>query len=188
MYTPSSEFFQFVDAHVNEDPVRLRLKYQSKGENWVQDAITHIECLHKCNGKFGDLQPELMLHPVSVEQASSARVARFHAEVMHCHAQRAVSLLDMTCGLGVDFAAMSGAITDDSKRCLAIELDERRCAVAQYNFRDREGVKVVNADSVQWLSDYKGDRFDVVFIDPARRNAMGGECLICTTVSRTLSS
>lgn len=115
-----------------------------------------------------------MLHPVSVEQASSARVARFHAEVMHCHAQRAVSLLDMTCGLGVDFAAMSAAITDDSKRCLAIELDERRCAVAQYNFRDREGVKVVNADSVQWLSDYKGDRFDVVFIDPARRNATGG--------------
>lgn len=174
MYTPSSEFFQFVDAHVNEDPVRLRLKYQGRGEPWVQDAITHIECLHKCNGKFGDLQPELMLHPVSVEQASSARVARFHAEVMHCHAQRAVSLLDMTCGLGVDFAAMSAAITDDSKRCLAIELDERRCAVAQYNFRDREEVKVVNADSVQWLSDYKGDRFDVVFIDPARRNATGG--------------
>lgn len=174
MYTPSSEFFQFVDAHVNEDPVRLRLKYQSKGENWVQDAITHIECLHKCKGKFGNLQPELMLHPVSVEQASSARVARFHAEVMHCHAQQAVSLLDMTCGLGVDFAAMSAAITDDSKRCLAIELDEKRCAVAQYNFRDREGVKIVNADSVKWLYDYKGDRFDVVFIDPARRNATGG--------------
>lgn len=174
MYIPSPDFFQFVDAHVNEDPVRLRLKYQGKGETWVQDAITHIECLRKCNDKFGDLQPELMLHPVSVEQASSARVARFHAEVMHCHAQRAVSLLDMTCGLGVDFAAMSGAITDDSKRCLAIELDERRCAVAQYNFRDREGVKVVNADSVKWLYDYKGVRIDVVFIDPARRNATGG--------------
>lgn len=174
MYTPSPEFFQFVDAHVNENPVRLRLKYQGKGEAWVHDAITHIECLHKCNGKFGDLQPELMLHPVSVEQASSAGVARFHAEVMHCHAPQAVSLLDMTCGLGVDFAAMSAAITHDAKRCIAMELDGGCCGVTQYNFRNRKGVEVVNADSVQWLSDYNGDRFDVVFIDPARRNAAGG--------------
>lgn len=174
MYIPSPDFFPFVESHLNEDPVRLRLKYQGRGEPWVHDAITHIECLRKCNGKFGDLQPELMLHPVSVEQASSGAVSRFHAEVMYRHAPQAVSLLDMTCGLGVDFAAMSAAITDDSKRCLAIELDESRCAVAQYNFRDREGVKIVNADSVKWLSDYKGDRFDVVFIDPARRNATGG--------------
>lgn len=174
MYIPSPDFFPFVEAHLDEDPVRLRLKYQGRGEPWVQDAITHIECVRKCGGKFGVLQPELMLHPVSVEQASSAGVARFHAAVMHRHAPEAVTLLDMTCGLGVDFAAMSAAIAYQQKRCIAIEMDAGCCAVAGYNFRNRIGVEILNADSVQWLSAYNGDRFDVVFIDPARRNAAGG--------------
>jgi len=87
----------------------------------------------------------------------------------------ASTLLDMTCGLGVDFRALAGSMGVAKRRCCALELDGRCCDVAQYNFRDMAGVTVENVDSVEWLKAYNGPRFDVVFIDPARRNDAGAK-------------
>ncbi|MDE7142892.1 MAG: hypothetical protein K2O33_08390, partial [Muribaculaceae bacterium] len=50
-----------------------------------------------------------------------------------------------------------------------IELDEELAEAARYNFADLPNVEVVNADSTDWLADYPGEQFDLVFIDPARR-------------------
>lgn len=77
----TDEFWRFVETHQHEDVMKLRLKFHRNNEAWVENAINHIECLKKCGKKFGSLQPRLMQSPLSVEQATSERVALLHGEL-----------------------------------------------------------------------------------------------------------
>ena len=109
--------------------------------------------------------PQWFPTALSVEQASSATVACFHAAVV----APLRSLLDMTMGLGVDAAAIA---TLDGAEVTAIERDSRLCLFAKENYRDIANMKIINADSVEWLR--STDRmFDWIFIDPARRDDIG---------------
>lgn len=166
----SDEFKQFVKKHEKDDPVRLRLKYHGSSSMWISDAITHIECLRKCGRKFGAFQPELMLFPLSVEQATSEKVALLHATIAGSLIDRPEFIVDMTCGLGIDLRAISQRL-----KCRACGFDilPELASVTQYNFRNDANVEIIAGDSVEWLTGYTGTRIDLIFIDPARRGAHG---------------
>lgn len=166
----NDEFRRFVDRHRNEDVAKLRLKYHCCGQAWVEAAINHIECLKKCGRKFGAFQPELMTSPLSVEQATSESVARLHAAIAKETVANPKRILDMTCGMGIDLRAISEALTC---KAVGIELSESGAETARYNFRDNPDVAIITGDSVEWLKKYDGDKFDLVFIDPARRGENG---------------
>lgn len=165
------DFFDFIERHRADDPTTLRLKHHGAPEPWMPIAINHIESLRKCGRKFGALQPEVMAAPLSVEQASSAAVACLHADVAARLCPDAAAFLDMTCGLGIDFRAISERLGQGCQS-VAIELKDELAEAARYNFRNRAEVEVINTDSVTWLAE--NDRhFDLVFIDPARRDSSG---------------
>ena len=165
------EFWKFVEGHHDDDPAKLRLKYHGSSESWIEDAITHIECLRRCGKKFGALQPELMLSTLSVEQATSGKVARLHGEIARRLTDTSRHILDMTCGMGIDLHAITDAL-----HCPAtgIEMNPKLANAAAYNFRNNPLVDIVNADSVKWLeSSDVTTKFDLIFIDPARRGDAG---------------
>lgn len=165
------DFWKFVEKHRNDDPARLRLKYHGSNECWIEDAITHIECMRKCGNKFGEAQPELMLSTLSVEQATSERVAQLHGEIACRLIGNPHNILDMTCGLGIDLHALSGTFQCHST---GIEINPNLANAATYNFRNNPLVDIVNADSVKWLESLSDDtKFDLIFIDPARRGDVG---------------
>lgn len=164
------EFWEFISKHRNEDVAKLRLKFHGKGETWTDCAITHIECLKKCGKKFGDMQPRLMLSALSVEQATSGNVALLHGELAKRVVGQAESILDMTCGMGIDLRAIRNAL---GCHALGIELNQELAAATAYNFSDCSNVEILCDDSVQWLERYDGVKFDLVFIDPARRGDGG---------------
>ena len=166
------ELFDFISANISADPMRLRLRHHGAQEPpWISLALNHLEALKKCGRKFGNLHPELIGTPVSVEQASSGAVARLHGAIARRIAPDAKSFLDMTCGLGVDFAAITEALGPGC-RATAVEMQPLLAEVAAYNFRTVGNAEIITADSVQWLAASEA-HFDLVFIDPARRDSTG---------------
>lgn len=165
-----NEFKRFVKEHGKDDPAKLRLKYHGSATPWIGQAISHIECLRKCGRKFGSFQPELMLFPLSVEQATSEKVALLHASVAESLIESPVFIVDMTCGLGIDLKAISQRL---NCRSMGFDIQPKLASVAQYNFRNDANVEIIAGNSVEWLTGYEGSRIDLIFIDPARRGAHG---------------
>lgn len=169
----SSELFQFIKSNQDADPTRLRLKYHGSDIPWMPLALNHLEALRKCGRKFGPLQPELIATPLSVEQATSSAVALLHGQIAQRLLQSVAkpALLDMTCGMGIDARALALALPQAS--LTAIEMQPDLAEVGRYNFRNDSNVTIECTDSVKWLADDGDTRFDLVFIDPARRDAAG---------------
>ncbi len=104
-----------------------------------------------------------ILPPRAFEQASSEACAA-------CKPLAGGSVLDLTCGLGVDARALAARFG----RVVTLERDAVLAAVARENF-DRLGVRnveVVNASAEAYVAAC-GERFDWIYADPDRRSAEG---------------
>ena len=168
-----TRFYDFVKAHSGEDPVKLRLRYGGdKSDDSIKYALDHMACVAKAGNKFtlddGDSwMPELMLNPLSVEQASSANVAKSRALLI----DEGLKILDMTCGLGMD---IRGFLTRNPKEVTGIELNHLSAEVAAVNFAKYSNVKIIEGDSVEYLKTIDDNSYDLIYIDPARRDKNGG--------------
>lgn len=169
----NDDFWKFVAQNRAESPSRLRLKYHGKEmPQWIDYAVRQIECQQKAGNKFGDLQPRLMLNPLSVEQSTSASVARLHARLIRENIPGTVRrIADLTCGMGIDLMAMRLAF---DCHALGFELNRTVAEASQWNYADDPMVEIRCADSVDWLENYDGESLDVIFVDPARRADDGG--------------
>jgi hypothetical protein len=166
----SKEYIDFVAQHAADDPTRLRLRFHGDTRQWVPYAIDNIAALKK-RKKFKlhdgrDFTPTVIPFELSAQQATSASIAQFHAEL----AGDAHTILDMTFGIGMDarFLAMGS-----NRRILGFDLREELVGAAKVNFADFPNVEVRQGDSVEFLKHYNGEKFDLIFIDPARRGSEG---------------
>lgn len=153
---------------MSEDFNRLRLKYH--GDSAKLDEILQMECRHKCTKKLPETLacadfkfPSIAL----AEMSTSDAVASIHAQMIG----KPCRVLDMTAGLGIDsfhFAAIGCDVT-------AIELSPEAAHSIVHNAAalglDNK-VHVVTGDSMLWLAN-TDEHFDVIFIDPARRDTSG---------------
>ena len=98
-----------------------------------------------------------------VEQASSQPTAEYAASL----AQEGAVVADLTAGLGVN----SFAFSETAEKVFAVEIDRTRAEALAHNSKllDRK-VEVVNCDGVEWFRN-NIECLDVIFVDPARRNA-----------------
>ncbi len=166
-------FFEWVDSHAADDPLKLRLKYHGQSE-MIDDAISMIECRRKAGNKFHcryseSWVPELMVIPLSVEQATGGNVAWLHRLIVERMCNKNPRILDMTCGQGIDCGYLSGI---PGAEITAIDLNPKVADMARYNFRNVNNVNIINADSITFLKD-SAEKYDVIFIDPARRGNAG---------------
>lgn len=157
------EMWGYVAANAGADTLKLMLKSEPDLPFDKRFAVMQIECRKKAKNKIPELLAnERFLFPkaISAEQCTHQQVAQFHASLF----QSTDSVLDMTMGLGVDSYYISQRVAS----LKAIELDEEIAAAGAHNY----AFTVVNADSVAWLTQ-TDERFDAVFIDPARRGDSG---------------
>ena len=159
---------EFVAAHAKDDPAALMLKYSSEAEGFdVGLAVTQIECRRRTAAKL----PSFLKNPhfffpskLASEQASDEAVARFHASLVGEDERCA----DLTGGLGID--AMT--IAAKCRSMDAYELDSDKSAALRHNaaVMGLENMRVLPAgDSLRILAE-GDDSYDVIFIDPARRD------------------
>lgn len=157
------EMWGYVAANAGADTLKLMLKSEPDLPFDKRFAVMQIECRKKAKNKIPELLAnERFLFPkaISAEQCTHQQVAKFHASLF----QPTDSVLDMTMGLGVDSYYISQRVAS----LKAIELDEEIAVAGAHNY----AFTVVNADSVAWLAQ-TDERFDAVFIDPARRGDGG---------------
>jgi hypothetical protein len=166
----SADFWNFVTANADVAPTKLRLKYYTDKRPWMADAICHIECSKKAKRKFGSLCPELLTSTLSVEQATSEGVAQLHAQIATSLLPKGARLLDMTCGMGIDFRCLIEGLNASG---LGIEMNQKLAETTAYNLRNLSSVAILNTNSVEWLQNNGPEWFDMIFIDPARRGNNG---------------
>lgn len=165
-YTPATE--QWIAAHKGADEKELWLKYGREREF----EITQVECRRrfakKLAGTLGRYPGWLFPSVLSGEQSTSDRLASFHARLV----PECGRMADLTAGLGID-ALHCAAVASD---VIALEMDPERASLLEDNIirAGVDNVRVVCADCRQWLREYKGPKFDMIFVDPARRAADGG--------------
>lgn len=159
---------KFLAENFDADPLSLRLKY--RGDEEALKAIEQIELRRKSPEKFigrdgVSRMPRNLYSRVAVEQTTAAAVADFHASLISPDSR----VLDMTMGLGSDAAAMASV---EGVSVTAIERNPELAEISRENFAGIKNLRIVCADSIEWLSD-SHERFDVIFIDPARRDSEG---------------
>ena len=147
------------------DVVRLVSKLRADGHDagLVAAVLTQLKLRRRAEAKFGPFAKRMLFTEPGLEQASRLAVAALHAGRFREAGLKQVA--DLGCGIGAESMAMASLDINVA----AIEIDEVTAAVAAYNLAVFENVNVENADATQ----FDLDRFDGLFLDPARRELSG---------------
>lgn len=159
---------EFVRLHAGDDVRRLALQGTKDPEVDLPWALDQIAGRQKARTKLPSwAETEGVEYPphLSMEQCSSEATARYKGEK-----GKGGSLLDMTGGFGVDFSFMAR----DFDEAVYVERQPQLCAIAERNFKLLGlNAEVVCGDGVDYLE--RTDRcFDLIYLDPARRDDHGG--------------
>lgn len=111
---------------------------------------------------------------LSLEQCSGETAARYKAETVTRLLPEGGTMADLTGGLGVDFSFMARHFS----RAVYVERQEELCRLARHNFPllGLETAEVVCADGEDYLRQMPPA--DLIFIDPARRDAAGRKTVL----------
>lgn len=146
------------------DAASRRLRAAGNAEEL--DRILQDECRRRAAKKLA----ATLLNPgfrfpteLSAEQCTGDDIAELHALMV----SPGDSVVDLTCGLGID----AFHIARRAKHVLAIDMDPEVAASIEPNARvlGVDNVTALNADCLEWLRT-TDQQFDVAFIDPARRD------------------
>lgn len=150
-----------IDENIDRDPVQIAL------DKHVEEAAavaTQVKRLQRAARKLPSYYAvRAILPPRAYEQSSSEECARRKR-------LSGRSVLDLTCGLGVDALALSHRFG----RVVAVERDEVVAAVARENFArlGATNIEVVCASAEEYLQGCT-EHFDWCFADPDRRGDKG---------------
>lgn len=127
-------------------------------------VATQVKNLQKCRTKLPSYFAVQAIVPTLAYEQSSSEECALRKQLS------GESVLDLTCGLGVDAYALSKRF----KRVVTIERNEMVAAVARENFRrlGANNIEVVCSSAEEYLTTCT-DHFDWCFSDPDRRGAKG---------------
>ena len=158
----SDPLLQAVEEHLTDDPVRVAL---DKHLPHAALVATQVKYLQRARTKLPSYYAARCLLPsLAFEQASSEPTARYRSfEGNLC--------VDLTCGLGVDTAALASGF----RRVVTVERDPVLARLAEVNFRrlGLTNITVVNASAEEFLDRNPDLRADLLYLDPDRRSAQG---------------
>ena len=162
----TEEVRRAIDENIERDPAKVAL---SKGVPHAAHVATQVKYLQRARRKLPALyEARCIIPPRAFEQCSSQESARRKP-------LSGGSVLDMTCGLGIDTMALA----EHFERVVSIERDEVLAEVVRYNMSLLciQNVEVVTASSEEYVASTT-EHFDWVFVDPDRRSAEGKK-MVC---------
>ncbi|MBQ5836976.1 MAG: RsmD family RNA methyltransferase [Alistipes sp.] len=152
---------RLIEENINRNPIDIAL---AKGVSNAGVIATQVKRLQRARKKLPSYYAcRAILPPRAYEQSSSEE----------CALRKPLSgesVLDLTCGLGVDTLALSRHF----KSVVTIERDEIVASVAKENFKRLgvDNIEVICTSAEEYLA--KCDRhFDWCFVDPDRRGESG---------------
>ena len=181
----------FVIQHLTDDISRLILERSRHPEIDMSLAVNCIESRRKLKNKVPEWynEPKLIFpSKLSAEQCSSSATGRYKAELAEkISGQDVWSIADLTGGLGVD----AWFFSQKASKVRYNEMLTPLCDAARHNFKtlSAENIEVVNHTINQENSRDLICGYDIVYIDPARRDEIGKKVFLiedCTPDILTL--
>ncbi len=165
----------FIAAHRHEDVRKLALQASRHPDVDMATALCQIAGWQAAKQKIPSWAAiDDIAYPqhLSMEQCSSEHTAQYKADICQrllADATHPTTLIDLTGGLGVDFAFMAKHF----HRATYVEQQEYLCDIAQHNLPllGIDHANVVCTDCTTALGDIHDA--DFIFIDPARRDQNG---------------
>jgi hypothetical protein len=166
----------FIRDNIDRDVRFLALKAAKYPGVDMKKALVQIEGRQKARQKIPSwAATEGVIYPphLSMEQCSSEMTALYKAQI----AKRLITdrglMVDLTAGFGIDFYF----IGCEFRHAVYVERQEVLCDVAKNNFLllGMKQIEVFCGDGIDYLESMK--RMDLIFIDPARRDANGGRTI-----------
>lgn len=157
----SEEFRQSVLGNVERDPVVVAMDKHIANASLV---ATQVKYLQRARHKLPRLyEAGCVIPPRAFEQSSSEESANIKNI-------GGGTLLDLTCGLGIDVMHFA----ERFERVVTLERDEALAKVVRYNFAllGIENVDVITTSAEEYVATTT-EHFDWVFADPDRRSAEG---------------
>jgi len=183
MLTPAEKEFVQTNLHSNVSALALKLgRFRDWNVGLVLRQIAGFQAIeHKIPSWYS--QADLLFpQSLSLEQCSSEATARYKAQIIQdlgCIR----TMADLTGGFGVDCAFMSQGLS----QVLYVERQSELCEVVRHNFevlglsqvvlRQGDGIlECLNAFSTASTQNNSAEKpFDLIFLDPARRDTQGGK-------------
>jgi hypothetical protein len=163
----ATDLRQFILQHLESaDLDRLMLNAHRFPHIDVPFAVLQIKLLQKLHTKVPSWSGSDLIFPdpTCLEQASSEVAARHKAGLIG-----GTRMADLGGGLGVDTWAFSFAF----REVIYVEPDPGRFNAALHNFEalGRTNIACLQADAAAFLEQQPTDAFDLIYVDPARRDA-----------------
>ncbi|RNC85279.1 MAG: class I SAM-dependent methyltransferase [Balneola sp.] len=155
---------QFIQEHLDSDPVELVLKAKNYPEIPVKAVAAQIASRKKIVSKLPEWysNPQIIFPPKeNLEQASSEKTAKFKSRWVSGN-----SLLDLTGGSGVDSYYLSQRFSDTTY----VEPDYQLFELAEHNFNTLNTSILCINDSAESFLESPSKKYDVIYLDPSRRN------------------
>lgn len=153
----------YINANLHADLHSLLLKKSPFDGVSMQEIVQQIKGKKVAEKKFPFLKKEGIIFPpnLNLEQASSQSTAVYKAQLL-----QGKSFIDLTCGFGIDAYFLS----QNFEQVTLVEQNESLIKIVEHNWTifDRKA-KFINENLETFLSKNKS-QFDVVYLDPARRD------------------
>jgi len=150
-----------INTYLHVSPVEIALKHKFN-EMAASLIATQVKYLQKSKKKLPHFyQHRCIIPPLSFEQSSSETTASLKQ-------YSGTQMLDLTFGLGVDSYCLSAGF----ERIIALEKQILLAQIGRYNMTKlgKNHIEILPTSAEEFLSEYDGSSFDLLYIDPSRRS------------------
>lgn len=166
---PTNEEKAFVQEHLHEEVTALALRlgrFPQLNASVVLRQIAGYQAIARKVPSWATNPDLIFSDSLPLEQCSSEATARYKAGILPAGVR---SIADLTGGLGVDFAFLA----EGKSKALYVERRADLAQIASHNFKAMglTQAQVLQGDGPTSLNEH----FDLLFLDPARRDAKGGK-------------
>lgn len=182
----SSDIQNYINQNLNSDLTKLLLKKSPFDNVSMQEIVQQIKGRKTAEKKFPFLTKEGIIFPpnLNLEQASSQSTAEYKAQNL-----KGKSFLDLTCGFGIDAYFLSKNFDEVT----LIEQNPELILIVENNWKalDRKA-NFINENLEQFLESLResqtdnGKGFDIVYLDPARRDQQNKKKFLLEDLSPNL--
>jgi len=182
----SSDIQNYIKQNLNSDLNKLLLKKSPFPDVSMQEIVQQIKGKKTAEKKFPFLLKEGIIFPpnLNLEQASSQSTAEYKAQNL-----KGKTFLDLTCGFGIDAYFLS----QNFDEITLIEQNFELISIVENNWKIlNRKAKFVNENLEGFLDGLREpqtdnfNKFDVIYLDPARRDQQNKKKFLLEDLSPNL--
>ena len=160
----NKEVQNYINANLETDLHSLLLKKSPFSEVSMQEMVQQIKGKKVAHRKFPFLLKEDIVFPpnLNLEQASSQSTAEFKADNLN-----GKKFLDLTCGFGIDAYFLS----QNFEEITLVEKNPELLDLVKHNWKILNKKATFVNENLEHFLAKNSERFDVIYLDPARRDS-----------------